>query len=254
MITDIPKTWASSSLQRTSFLRTLCLTNRQLRLFALQCIWDWYGQDYDKFHWNIRHVLSKMEDEIEKTNCENGPGFINTFIELRNSWQQEDNRLILSLILEDSEMSAEQTSIYSCRYKVHKLLSCVEFSYRYIQTVLKKEFLLEQGKWLELIRGNGCYVRSMTNCEWLPVAGTIKDNCRIPSSYPLVDIPPEWLTCNVVQIASQAYHGKDWFLCSVLADALSDAGCTDEPILNYLRTGPYFRGVKILDLLRGFNS
>jgi hypothetical protein len=59
-----------------------------------------------------------------------------------------------------------------------------------------------------------------------------------------------WLTPSVRAIAQSI--DKDWpsSLLPILADALEDAGCTEQPILDHLRSaGPHVRGCWPVDLL-----
>lgn len=65
----------------------------------------------------------------------------------------------------------------------------------------------------------------------------------------------KWLTWSggaVVQIAQQIYDERDWAAMPILADALMDAGCTDQTILDHCRLpGPHVRGCWVLDCLLG---
>jgi hypothetical protein len=74
--------------------------------------------------------------------------------------------------------------------------------------------------------------------------------------------PPEvlsWMDQTVVQLARAAYDERmlpDGTLhrgrLAILADALEEAGCTDEPILTHLRGGSdHYRGCFVLDALLG---
>ncbi|OWK36188.1 hypothetical protein FRUB_08751 [Fimbriiglobus ruber] len=48
------------------------------------------------------------------------------------------------------------------------------------------------------------------------------------------------------------YESRDFSVTPILADALQDAGCDNEDILNHLRgDGPHVRGCWALDLLLG---
>jgi hypothetical protein len=66
---------------------------------------------------------------------------------------------------------------------------------------------------------------------------------------------PAWLRWNdrtVVKVARAIYEERAFERLPVLADALEDAGCTEEAILAHLRgPGPHVRGCWALDLLRG---
>jgi hypothetical protein len=70
---------------------------------------------------------------------------------------------------------------------------------------------------------------------------------------------PAWLTALVRDLAAAAYEQRcppggmlDSTRLGVLADALEDAGCTEQAVLAHLRgTGPHVRGCHVLDALLG---
>jgi hypothetical protein len=70
---------------------------------------------------------------------------------------------------------------------------------------------------------------------------------------------PTWLTSTVVSLGQAAYEERllpsgelDSARLAVLSDALEEAGCTDDAILDHLRSaGPHFRGCWALDLILG---
>ena len=74
-----------------------------------------------------------------------------------------------------------------------------------------------------------------------------------------VTLNPAWLTPTVVQLAQAVYEERqlpegtlDPAHLAVLADALEEAGCTDEAILTHLRgPGPHVRGCHVIDLILG---
>ena len=74
-----------------------------------------------------------------------------------------------------------------------------------------------------------------------------------------VTASPSWLTPQVVALAQAAYDERelpagtlDPTRLAVLADALEEAGCTDQAILDHLRgPGPHVRGCWVVDLLLG---
>jgi hypothetical protein len=73
-----------------------------------------------------------------------------------------------------------------------------------------------------------------------------------------VALDPAWQTPTVTALAKSAYEERqlpagtlDTQRLAVLADALEDAGCTDEQMLAHLREpGPHVRGCWVLDLVR----
>jgi hypothetical protein len=62
----------------------------------------------------------------------------------------------------------------------------------------------------------------------------------------------QWRTPDVLCLARHAYEARDWASLPVLADALEEAGCGDEDVLQHLRgPGPHARGCWALDLILG---
>jgi hypothetical protein len=59
-----------------------------------------------------------------------------------------------------------------------------------------------------------------------------------------------WLTTTVVSLAKQMYDSRDFAPMPILADALMDAGCSEEEILKHCRgLTTHMRGCWVLDLL-----
>ncbi|WP_149111387.1 hypothetical protein [Limnoglobus roseus] len=57
-----------------------------------------------------------------------------------------------------------------------------------------------------------------------------------------------WLTDTAVAIAQGMYESRDFAAMPILADALQDAGCDNEDILNHCRgPGPHVRGCWVTD-------
>ena len=67
-----------------------------------------------------------------------------------------------------------------------------------------------------------------------------------------IAIDPRWLTSNVVDLAGAIYEERAFEKMPILADALMDAGCDSEEIINHCRgNGPHVRGCWVVDLLTG---
>jgi hypothetical protein len=67
-----------------------------------------------------------------------------------------------------------------------------------------------------------------------------------------VDIFAEWRTDTVVILARQMYESRDFSALPILADALQDAGCNSEDVLNHCRgPGPHVRGCRVVDAVLG---
>ena len=62
----------------------------------------------------------------------------------------------------------------------------------------------------------------------------------------------EWRTDTAVAIARGMYESRDFGAMPILADALQDAGCDSDNILNHCRdNGPHVRGCWVVDLVLG---
>ena len=68
-----------------------------------------------------------------------------------------------------------------------------------------------------------------------------------------VECAAAWFTLDVVTLARGIYDEKAFDRMPILADALQDAGCTNDDVLNHLRdtTVTHVRGCWALDLLLG---
>jgi hypothetical protein len=63
---------------------------------------------------------------------------------------------------------------------------------------------------------------------------------------------PAWRTTDVVALAEGIYQERAFDRMPILADALQDAGCNNEDILNHCRqAGEHIRGCWVIDLLTG---
>lgn len=80
--------------------------------------------------------------------------------------------------------------------------------------------------------------------------GTIRDLF----GYPLKPAPvrPDWFTSTAVSLARTIYDARSFELMPVLADALMDAGCSSDEVLEHCR-GPntHVRGCWLIDLITG---
>lgn len=63
---------------------------------------------------------------------------------------------------------------------------------------------------------------------------------------------PWWRTDTVLSLARTMYEARDFSAMPILADALQDAGCSNEDILDHCRQpGEHVRGCWVVDLLLG---
>jgi hypothetical protein len=68
-----------------------------------------------------------------------------------------------------------------------------------------------------------------------------------------VAFSPEWRTDTAVALARQMYDSRDFSAMPILADALQDAGCDNDGILNHCRDPKqiHVRGCRVIDLVLG---
>ncbi|HJZ56560.1 MAG TPA: hypothetical protein VKE74_16460 [Gemmataceae bacterium] len=67
-----------------------------------------------------------------------------------------------------------------------------------------------------------------------------------------VAFAPAWRTGTAVTLARQMYEARDFSAMPILADALQDAGCENDDILDHCRGfGPHVRGCWVVDLVLG---
>ncbi len=67
-----------------------------------------------------------------------------------------------------------------------------------------------------------------------------------------VALDPAWLTSDVLALARGIYDDRAFDRMPILADALQDAGCANEDVLNHCRSdGPHVRGCWVVDLVLG---
>jgi hypothetical protein len=67
-----------------------------------------------------------------------------------------------------------------------------------------------------------------------------------------ITLNPAWLTSTVTTLAEQMYDRRDFSPMPILADALQDAGCDSDDILNHCRgENVHVRGCWVLDRLLG---
>jgi hypothetical protein len=64
----------------------------------------------------------------------------------------------------------------------------------------------------------------------------------------------DWRTDTVLALARQIYDSHDCRAMPILADALQDAGCDSDEVLNHCRgEGPHVRGCWVVDLVLGLS-
>jgi len=67
-----------------------------------------------------------------------------------------------------------------------------------------------------------------------------------------VTFDPAWRTRTAVSLAGQMYESRDFGAMPILADAIEDAGCASDDVLDHCRgPGPHVRGCWVVDLVLG---
>ncbi len=71
--------------------------------------------------------------------------------------------------------------------------------------------------------------------------------------FQLVEFSPDWRTDTAVALARQMYESREFGAMPILADALQDAGCDNEAILDHCRDANqvHVRGCWVVDLVLG---
>jgi hypothetical protein len=75
--------------------------------------------------------------------------------------------------------------------------------------------------------------------------------CVIGSPFRSVDFNPEWRTDTAVYLAKGMYESRDFSTMPILADALQDAGCNSDDVLDHCRDKKqtHVRGCWVVDLV-----
>jgi hypothetical protein len=76
--------------------------------------------------------------------------------------------------------------------------------------------------------------------------------CVFGNPFRPVAFSPEWRTDTAISLARQMYDSREFSAMPILADALQDAGCDNDDILEHCRgNGPHVRGCWVVDLVLG---
>jgi hypothetical protein len=94
------------------------------------------------------------------------------------------------------------------------------------------------------------WAMEVASVEWAAQANLVRDVFGTP--FRPFTLNPIWLNPTVRGITESLYYDQDFDPLPILADALEDAGCADDAILNHLRSpGPHVRGCWAVDLILG---
>jgi hypothetical protein len=95
------------------------------------------------------------------------------------------------------------------------------------------------------------YAAGDEDLGWTAQAAVMKDIFGNP--FRPVGFDPGWRTSTAVALAKGMYESRDFSPMPILADALQDAGCDSDDILNHCRdaTAAHIRGCWVVDLVLG---
>ena len=89
--------------------------------------------------------------------------------------------------------------------------------------------------------------RKSTQCLFADAYRELFPNPFVPLTW-----QPEWFTSTVRDLAAHIYDDRDFTTMPILADALQDADCDDEQVLNHCRANkPHARGCWVVDAILG---
>jgi hypothetical protein len=110
--------------------------------------------------------------------------------------------------------------------------------------------VVEEGRALECIGGCVLSINHLGGLDDELIRPLFRDIFGNPFRPFALD--PRWLTSDVLDLARAIYEGRAFERMPILADALMDAGCDSDDILNHCRgDGPHVRGCWVVDLLLG---
>jgi hypothetical protein len=109
-----------------------------------------------------------------------------------------------------------------------------------------KDFSKRRFRWLL----NRNAVRTAERAERQVLADLLR--CVVGNPFRPVTFSPSWRTDTAVSLARTMYESRDFSVMPILADALQDAGCDNDDILDHCRgSGPHVRGCWVCDLVLG---
>ena len=189
-------------------------SGRKLRLFACAC---------------CRRIWPLLRDERSSSAVEVAEQFADggaTEDELVRTWRK-------------AEGACDTVARYAGRsYQFAALAACA--------------FVEDSRHWAPHFRGwqDAAEATSDKASEYRAQAGFVRDIFG-PLPFRQVRVEPAWLTKNVIDLACTIYELCAFDRLLILADALLDAGCNDETMLDHCRQVGHVRGCWVVDLLLG---
>jgi len=158
---------------------------------------------------------------------------------------------------EEKMASAVANELYwwvADRYKVHVDGFCEAVIYvPAIVAAVEAGLIQPQDDWrvIESVSDHPIFASTLeqTELEW----GALIRDIYGPNPFQPISFSPEWRTDTALQLARQMYDSRDFSAMPILADALQEAGCDNEDILNHCRdtNATHVRGCWVVDLVLG---
>jgi hypothetical protein len=109
---------------------------------------------------------------------------------------------------------------------------------------------MAHARWVLAANGRGRHFGEPLAAEGAVQADLLRDIFGNPFRH--VALSPEWLTSDVLALATGIYEERAFDRMPILADALMDAGCDNDDILNHCRQpSEHIRGCWVVDLMLG---
>jgi hypothetical protein len=191
-------------------------TDRKLRLFCIACCHQNWDQFSDPRERRILHVAERMADgTATEGDCKSAQDL---WLEVSDEKEDEFARYV-------------PVAVISPRVDAVDASSCAR-SMAYGAIYLEGGF---EGLEDELGFDQAAFLRDIFGNPFRPVA-----------------FNPRWRTADAVGLARGIYEERAFDRLPLLADALMDAGCGDDQVLEHCRSeGPHVRGCWVVDLVLG---
>lgn len=168
-------------------------------------------------------------------------------VELGERLAEGDNVAAQIAALPDGRLDA---GVLSRRHAAHAAVVCVEVNLRWASVVGAQAAAMAVGWALEEVENSAklqTYNRGRSEEEQVQAA-LLLDIFGNP--FRPVAVERRWLTSTVVALAQGIYKDRAFDRLPILADALMDAECDQENLLDHCRSpGPHVRGCWVVDLL-----
>ncbi|HEV3386496.1 MAG TPA: hypothetical protein VG097_16855 [Gemmata sp.] len=218
-------------------------SDRKLQLFGCACCYRWRQEIYYKETEALLEVVERFADGKATTEQVNSIDMASAMAHAGLHWGNSGAladpairslwpKLQLDKVMKNTDALAAQLSLRRAAEK-----SSRERSYRFWKRGPKMS-----AEEFESARCSGIAAERKTHCDLL--------RCIFGNPFRPITLNPSWLTSTVLALAQQMYESRDFSPMPILADALQDAACDNDEILNHCRhPGVHVRGCWCVDLL-----